>query len=300
VTGRRAAGEPGRRDFVRALGLAAGPLVAGLGSAGCGSLGGLDVGALAQSVIQAAPSAKGAFTDLDEPQEIELGRAVTAAVGARYQLLRDPALTQYVALVGNAVAAHSDRPDLRYVFVVLDAPEVNAFAAPGGFVFVTRGTLATCRDEAMLAGVLGHEVGHVALRHHVATLKAQKRKELAVLGVGAAASQTAVAPAAQAIAAGADALSEQVILKGFSRGEEEEADTVGQVYAGRAGYDPAGLRDFLAALVARGGQDSATATFFSTHPGTAERRDAQTKRLASQPAGGRRNLERFGQAVRPS
>ncbi|MGH7357146.1 MAG: M48 family metalloprotease, partial [Candidatus Rokuibacteriota bacterium] len=124
--------------------------------------------------------------DLDEPQEIELGRAVSAAVGKQYPLYRNVALTHYVALVGNAVAAHSDRPDVRYVFCVLDTAEVNAFAAPGGYVFVTRGSLAMMRDEAMLAGVLAHEVGHVALRHHAESIKKQKQteagKELVMLG----------------------------------------------------------------------------------------------------------------------
>ena len=99
---------------------------------------------------------RGATTDIDEPEEVELGRAVSSAVGSRYTLLRDDPLTRYVALVGNAVALQSDRPDIRYYFGVLDTEEVNAFAAPGGYVFITRGTLRLMRDEATLAAVLGH------------------------------------------------------------------------------------------------------------------------------------------------
>ena len=275
------------------------PLALGLVGAGCGAAGSVSSMAfdVARRLAEALPTAKGAFADVDEPQEIELGRAVTAAVGARYKVLRDRALTRYLAFVGNAVASVSDRPDIRYFFVVLDAPEVNAFAAPGGFVFVTRGTLALIRDEATLAGVLGHEVGHVALRHHVETIKAQKRKELGVLGVSAAASQTGAAPFASAIAAAADAVTEQVVLKGFSRGEEGEADRVGQQYAARAGYDPAGLRDFLAAMASREGKDATASTFFSTHPGIPERLREQERLLAAQPSGGRRNRERFALAV---
>src|SRR5207245_2816424 len=83
---------------------------------------------------------RAATTDIDEPEEIELGRAVTTALGSRYTLLRDEPLTRYVALVGNAVADQSDRPDLHYYFGVLDTDEINAFAAPGGYVLVTRGT----------------------------------------------------------------------------------------------------------------------------------------------------------------
>ena len=122
---------------------------------------------------------RGASTDIDEPEEIELGRAVASAVGSRYTLLRDEPLTRYVALVGNSVALQSDRPDIRYYFGVLDTDEVNAFAAPGGYVFITRGTLRLMRDEATLAGVLGHEIGHIALKHHVSAIKDQKQKAVA-------------------------------------------------------------------------------------------------------------------------
>ena len=125
----------------------------------------------------------GAFTDLEEAEEIELGRSVTAAIGARYKVLRDPQLTKYVALVGNAVANVSDRPDIRYYFAVLDSDDINALAAPGGFVFVTRGALALMPDESALAGVLGHEIGHIALRHHAESIKAAKQKNLAVMGL---------------------------------------------------------------------------------------------------------------------
>jgi predicted Zn-dependent protease len=255
------------------------------------------VGSVGNIVTRAATTGRSAFVDMDEPQEIELGRAVTASVGARYQVLRDPALTRYVALVGNAVAAQSTRPDLRYYFAVLDSPEVNAFATPGGFVFVTRGALQLMRDEATLGGVLGHEVAHVALRHGVESVKAQSRKELLMLGLQEGLSHTQVGAFAGAISTAADAVAEQVVLKGFSRKEETEADQAGFQYALRAGYDPAGLRDFLAALVARGGTDSSLKTFFSTHPATQERLQEQERLLKDAPTGGRRNLERWSQAV---
>jgi predicted Zn-dependent protease len=244
------------------------------------------------------------YKDLDEPQEIELGRAVTASIGGQYRLYRNVPLTHYVALVGNAVAAQSDRPDIRYVFAVLDTLEVNAFAAPGGYIFVTRGALALMRDEAMLAGVLAHEVGHVALRHHAESIKKEKQtaagKELAMLGVEAGMSQATGGAAAglraafPAFNAGAD-LMVQGILKGHSREEEMEADKVGFVYAQRAGYDPAGLKEFLAAMVSRGAVGT-TATFFSTHPAMPERITEQDKLLKdSRP--GVRNTERFRRAL---
>ncbi len=284
------------RSSIVALG---GTLAVALLAAGC--QGGLTLdstlGSVGNLVARTATTGKSAFVDMDEPQEIELGRAVTANVGARYQVLRDPALTRYVALVGNAVAVHSTRPDLRYYFAVLDTPEVNAFAAPGGFVFITRGALGLMRDEATLGGVLGHEVAHIALRHGAESVKAQSRKELVMLGLQEGLSHTQVGAFAGAISSAADAVTEQVVLKGFSRTEETEADRAGFQYALGAGYDPAGLRDFLAALVERGGKDSALKTFFSTHPATQERLQEQERLLKDTPAGGRRNPERWSQAV---
>ena len=263
---------------------------------------GVPYGGQALQVFQAGTKIAESTKDLDEPQEIELGRAVTAAVGRQYPLYRNVSLTHYVALVGNAVAAHSDRPDVRYVFCVLDTMEVNAFAAPGGFVFVTRGSLAIMRDEATLAGVLAHEVGHVALRHYAETIKKQKRtegmKDLTMLGAQVGLSRVGggagagLAAASPVFYAGAD-LFVQGILKGHSREEEMEADRVGFKYALRAGYDPAGLKDFLAAMVSRGGAADTTKTFFSTHPALPERVSEQDKLLKEASRPGVRNSDRF-------
>lgn len=240
---------------------------------------------------------RGAFGEMDEPEEVELGRAIAAAVGARYKISRDRNLTRYVALVGNTVAAASDRPDIRYYFAVLDSDEINALAAPGGFVFLTRGALALMNDEAALAGVLGHEVGHVALRHHAETIKAQKQKNLAVMGLQQGLSFTRVGAFSGLIGATADALAEQIVLKGHSRAEEMESDKVGFQYAARAGYDPAGLRDFLAALAAKGTRDAGVAKFFSTHPGTEDRLQEQAKMRQTFTAGGKREAARFAAAL---
>ena len=278
--------------------VALGLIVIALLVGGCAQGGSIRFGPL-DTLVNVASTAKGAFADMEEPEEIELGRAVTAALGGRYTLLRDPALTRYVALVGNAVAAQSERPDVRYYFGILDTPEVNAFAAPGGYVFITKGALALMRDEATLGGVLGHEIAHIALRHHLETIKASKKKDLAMIGLREGLAY-APGPAGRffgVITLAADAMAEQVILKGFSRAEESEADGLGFKYAARAGYDPAGLRDFLSAIAARGEGDASVGRFFSTHPGTAERLKGLEKMLQGQPAGGQRNPERFATAV---
>jgi len=283
--------------------------------AGCQSgtgVGGNIVSGMQQAITGTSTAdLRGATTDIDEPEEIELGRAVTTALGSRYTLLRDEALTRYVALVGNTVALQSERPDVRYYFGVLDTDEVNAFAAPGGYVFLTRGTLALIHDEATLAGVLGHEVGHIALRHHVETIRKEKQAALSK-GIGTTALQfgsgfiPGVGGAVTSAAAHSplmNLLADKVVdlsLKGFSRTEEEQADAVGFKYAGRAGYDPAGLRDFLKAVQDGGSQPTKSgflAKFNATHPGAAERLKEQEAQLKTAPAGGRRAAARFEQAM---
>ena len=240
---------------------------------------------------------RGATVDIDEPEEVELGRSFTAAVGGRYKVSRDAGLTKYVALVGNEVAATSDRPDLRYYFAVLDTPEPNAFAAPGGFIFVSRGALELMSDEAELAGVLGHEVGHVALKHHGEAIKDQKRKAVLARGAqiaGASFSQSA--PFVGLIGVMVDGVIEQTLIKGFSRSEEMASDKVGFQYAARAGYEPAGLRGFLSVLKAKSG-DAGVVKFNSTHPGLDDRLQEQAKLRDEYKGTGKRETLRFAQAM---
>jgi predicted Zn-dependent protease len=265
-------------------------------AAGCA---GLDVGNVLEGglkLIQSGDDLKGAFAEIDEPEEVELGRAVTAMIGSRYPLLRDEAVTRYVALVGNTVALQSERPDMRYYFAVLDSDDVNAVAVSGGYIFVTRGALALMRDEATLAGVLGHEVGHIALRHHAKAIKAAKQKAAMRTGAEVGASFTRASALTPAIGFTIDGLGE-LALKGFSREEEGESDGVGFKYAGAAGYDPAGLRNFLKTLQDRGSKEAAISNFMSTHPGTEERLKAQEALVAKAATPGRRNQARFQQAL---
>jgi beta-barrel assembly-enhancing protease len=269
--------------------------------AGCGGMEGMDLSGLniagipVGGIVQTTSLVAGSTVDMEEAEEIELGRATSAIIGSRYPLLRDEALTRYVALVGNTVALKSERPDMRYYFGILDSDDINAVAAAGGYIFVTRGALALMRDEAMLAGVLGHEIGHITLRHHDATIKQSKRKAAAVSGLQAGASFTSAGQFNQLIGLGADALGD-LALKGFSQKEEGASDVVGFKYAAAAGYDPAGLRDFLKTLQTRGTQP-AIKQFVSTHPGVDDRLKEQEKLLGQAPAGGRRNQARFEQAM---
>ncbi|HEU5196977.1 MAG TPA: M48 family metalloprotease [Methylomirabilota bacterium] len=288
-------------------------LVLALVLVGCQSGGGgVTAGHIFGGMMGVNPTdVRGATADIDEPEEIELGRSVATALGSRYKLMRDEPLTRYVALVGNSVALQSDRPDLKYYFGVLDSDEINAFAAPGGYIFITRGTLAVMRDEATLAGVLGHEIGHIALRHHNETIKDQKKAAVSkgigttalqigsgfIPGVGGAVTSGVVNSPLMNLAA--DGLV-NAALKGFSRAEEEQADMVGYKYAAKAGYDPAGLRDFLKAVQDTGTQPAKTGLFEkwgSTHPGGPERLKEQENQLKTLPPGGRRAAARFETAM---
>jgi predicted Zn-dependent protease len=184
-----------------------------------------------------------AVITISTEQEVEIGRGIAATIAGYYGVVQDPQLTRYVNLVGLAVASVDPRTDIAYRFAVLDSDDVNALAAPGGYVFVTRGALALMNDEAMLAGVLGHEVGHVNRRHVVNEIRARARTELGLEEITEQINLTGEEYLEQTIQLGTTAL-----FMGLSREDELEADAYGVKVAAGAGYDPKGLTRFLAAL----------------------------------------------------
>ncbi|XOV87685.1 MAG: M48 family metalloprotease [Pseudomonadota bacterium] len=167
---------------------------------------------------------------LSEKEEIELGAQEHQKIIAQYGVYRDPALSEYVSMVGNRVARESSRPDLEYHFTILNDEMINAFALPGGYIYVTRGILMHLNSEAELAAVLGHEIAHVTEKH---ALRNQGRGK--VLGV---------LTTAAAIVTGTPGVYELgnlfggVLLSGYSREFELEADAVGAAYMAKAGYAP--------------------------------------------------------------
>lgn len=181
------------------------------------------------------------FNVLSPEQERELGARehedILKAFGGAYE---DPALQAYVDRVGQRIARHGERPDLDYTFTVLDSPVVNAMALPGGYVYVTRGLLALAEDEAELASVLGHEIGHVIARH-----AGQRVSQSLVAGLGMAILGAAVDNPDLMNIAGVGA---QAYLQSYSRDQEHEADTLGIRYMARAGYDPRASASLLAKL----------------------------------------------------
>lgn len=188
-----------------------------------------------------------------------------------------------VSNIGAKLAVHTERPDVQYKFFVLDSPMVNAFALPGGYVYVTRGLLALANSEAELAAVLAHEIGHITGRH---SAERYSHGVLTSLGAAAIAAALSSPTAAQAVGVGSD-----LYIKSYSRGQEHEADALGIRYLQRAGYNPDAMAGFLENLQrtealengARSG--GALQNYFSTHPQTADR-VAQARQLAVQAGGG--------------
>jgi predicted Zn-dependent protease len=173
------------------------------------------------------------ITDADERK---IGEKVSEMVILEYGVLQDKAVTKYVTLVGTVLAQASSRPDLKWEFIVLDTDGVNAFASPGGLVHITKGALGLIKSEAELAGVLGHEIAHVTGKHTVNAIKKNKTFKLAA----------DVAPGSNEYIEGiAGAAYDNIVEKGFDRGDEEDADEKGLRLANKAGYDPSGLAGFL-------------------------------------------------------
>lgn len=213
-----------------------------------------------------------------EAEEIEIGRQNDAVIVAEVGLVDDPGLQSWIQEIGSRLAHHSERPNLPWTFRVLDDPVVNAFALPGGFVYVTRGILAHMSSEAELVGVLGHEIGHVTARHGVNQMSKQ---QLAVigLGVGALLSED-VAEVAAPLSLGLGLL----FLK-FSRSDEAQADELGFRYASRSGYPPAAMAEVFG-LLERVGQTSgagAIPNWLASHPNPGNRRQAIEAKLAGLP-----------------
>ena len=208
---------------------------------------------------------------LSESSEIDLGRQTDTEVVKEYGVLEDPKLTAYLNDFCQRLGKVSHRPQLSYRFKVVDASVVNAFAVPGGYVYFSRGILATLNSEAELAGVMGHEIGHIAARH---SAKQYSRAQLAQvgLGVGAVFIDSPVLSGLAQLGAG-------MLFLRFSRDNEREADDLGVEYASKAGYDSAQLASFFETLerMNPGSDRSGLPGWFSTHPSPQDR--VQTVRV---------------------
>jgi predicted Zn-dependent protease len=206
---------------------------------------------------------------IDEPHEIEIGRNLAAVLLGAKPLHPDMALQAYVNRLGRWISLQSARPALPWTFAVLDDSGYNAFAAPGGYVFVTKGLVDSLKDESELAGVLAHEINHVLSKHHLQAIR--KSAQSGILGR---------AVAAQLGKGAAAGLSEQLVGlgrdlygKGLDQGDELEADRNGVALATRAGFDPYGLVAVLSQLRSTAPDNPMFSLQMSTHPAPQVRLD---------------------------
>jgi predicted Zn-dependent protease len=197
-----------------------------------------------------------------ESEEIEIGRGVTETLLGARPLYDDPDLQRYVNTVGLWVARQSERPDLPWHFAVNDSDHINAFAAPGGYIIVTKGMMRELRSEAELAGVLGHEIAHVVQKHHLKALRKSAVMTLLGAGVAAASAESRHAEMVQKLVGP----TKELYARGLDKADEFEADRMGVVLSTRAGYDPYGLPGVLQTLSAADQKDAFLALLFKTHP----------------------------------
>ena len=214
-------------------------------------------------------------TKISEDEERQIGAQVSEKVRQRYGVVQDPAVHKYVSLVGAMVTQVSTRPGIAWQFIVLDTDGVNAFAAPGGFIHITRGALALMGSEAELAGVLAHEAIHVTEKH---TINAIRKTKLKDMGLEMAPGGGLTKEAINKIAGEAF----NMVFAGYGRNEELEADQLGVVLANKAGYDPKGLGGFLTELTSRNKGAAEKQGLFASHPEMKERLDKLAKIIADQ------------------
>ena len=215
---------------------------------------------------------------VSEEQEIQMGREYDPQVVASVGLYPDPAWQQYVQQLGSKIAATGERPDLPWTFRVVDDPAVNAFAVPGGFIYVTRGLLAHMNSDAELASVLGHEIGHVTARHTVSQMSNQ---QLAGLGLALA---SIVSSDLERHAGLANTALGVLFLK-YSRDDESEADDLGLRYMRRTNYDPRAMPEVFTLLERVGASQGGgrLPEWLATHPSPANRRANIAEQIAALP-----------------
>ncbi|MGE4299174.1 MAG: M48 family metallopeptidase [Desulfovibrionaceae bacterium] len=228
-----------------------------------------DAAAKAETVIQAAQRINRTFADITPEQEYYLSRAVTATLLATYPTTDSRPAYDYVNLLGQTLAMASDRPSTfgGYHFIILDSPEINAMAAPGGHILVTKGLIRCCESEDALAAVLAHEISHVALRHGVKAIMSSRLNSEALDLALTGAKTLAGAELAAVVNAFGDSVADIVqtlIQDGYSRSDEYAADAAAVRILARTGYNPRALADMLAIMGERLRADAHD--FSGTHP----------------------------------
>jgi predicted Zn-dependent protease len=211
---------------------------------------------------------------LGDDEEYYVGRAVAARITSTYPLYRNARLTEYINLIGQTIALHTDKPTTfgGYHFALLDSPEINAFACPGGTILITRGMLDSVKSEDELAAVLAHEIGHIIHRDGIAAIQSSRWSEALMVIGSSAAKEFGPRDTAKLVSlfeGSIDDVFKTLVVNGYGRDQEKAADAAALGYLAAAGYDPQGLTGYLKRLEQAG--KGSKGGILATHPGTDER-----------------------------
>ncbi len=267
--------------------------------------GGKVTGSDVETAAKVTKAVRNSFADITEEEEYYIGRAVSAMILSRYPAYKNEALTRYVNYVGNATVMHSARPEIYagYHFLILDTDEVNAMAAPGGFIFITKGLLKRCRNEEMLGCILAHEVGHVTAKHGLQSIKKSRLIDaFTVIGQEAVEryGPEKLAKLTDIFEEVLGDIAEKLIERGYDRKYEYEADKLSVRIASDTGYDVSGLLDFLDTMVDDTSAESEKG-WFKTHPSAKDRIgrvEKEISSLSSVPSERSERTDRFRNAMR--
>ncbi len=216
------------------------------------------------SCATTGPGGKKSLILISTSEEVSIGRSVANDVESQNKVTDDSVLADYIDRVGQKIARVSDRTDIGYHFKVLESPEINAFACPGGFIYIYTGLLKTMDNEAQLAGVLAHEIGHVVARHSVKRLQQVLGIQVLLsIALGESSEITQKAVSAGLV----------VILQGYSRQNEFEADYDGALYMTKAGHHPQGMIQLFGKFkeMEKGRKNTSLDQLLASHPPTSDR-----------------------------
>lgn len=229
---------------------------------------------------------------LPASSEAQIGAQEHAKVEQQFGKFMTGPIADYVNEIGQKIAKNTERDDVQYKFYVIDSPMVNAFALPGGYIYISRGLMTLANSEAELAAVIGHEIGHVTARHAAERMSHGTLAGLGAAVLGAATGSSGVAQAAN--------LGSNLYISSYSRGQEHQSDELGVRYLARAGYNPQAMADFLQSLDAQSkleakesGRGGTGFNYFSTHPLTAERVREARAEAVNFPASDKENRARY-------
>lgn len=223
----------------------------------------------AESIKKSSQAASKAFEEFTPENEYYIGRTIAANILSKYKAYPNMGHNQYINLVGQAVAQASDKPETfkGYHFLILDTDEINAFAAPGGLILVSRGLLRCCKSEDALASVLAHEVGHVQLGHGMGAIRGSRYTSLGqIVGVELAKNLAGeqLAQAAEVFDGTVGDIMKKMVDNGYQSSQEYDADNVAVTIVKRVGYNPTALKDMLEQMEKQLGSHSGG--FGKTHP----------------------------------